>query len=289
MNEITIQTIDQLLISHRSTCKQADRTLHIHSNAYELMLFKSGNVDYFINDAAYHLKPGDVTFICPNDIHGFFVKDETPYERIPIHIEETFAASLCTSKTNLFACFHKLSKDGLYHLNQEQMEQYETLTNIIRSCFSENCFGNDIKVKACLSLILLLVNSALPPDQISTSDISPKIIRDAIRYINDNLTSDITIQVIADSLNISRSRLSHLFKDFTGTSLWNYIIARRIQHARTLLRQGASITTACYDCGFKDYAHFVKVFSRINGISPGKYIKIMKPLQHSPENYDLQL
>ncbi|WP_416388659.1 helix-turn-helix domain-containing protein [Lacrimispora sphenoides] len=74
---------------------------------------------------------------------------------------------------------------------------------------------------------------------------------------------------------MSRSRLSHLFKEYTGTSLWNYIITRRIQYARTLLLKGTSITATCYECGFRDYAHFVKVFTRINGISPGRYSRII--------------
>ena len=80
---------------------------------------------------------------------------------------------------------------------------------------------------------------------------------------------------IADHLNLSRSRFCHLFKDFTGTSPWNYIIARRIQHACTLLQKGMSITDVCFECGFNDYAHFVKSFTKLVGISPGKYSKTL--------------
>ena len=65
------------------------------------------------------------------------------------------------------------------------------------------------------------------------------------------------------------------FKDFTGTSPWNYIIARRIQHACTLLQKGMSITDVCFECGFNDYAHFVKSFTKLVGISPGKYSKTL--------------
>ena len=78
MFEITTQSINQLLISHHRTCQKQDRTLHMHNNAYELLLFKSGNVDYFINDVTFRLMPGDLIFICPNDIHGLFISDETP-------------------------------------------------------------------------------------------------------------------------------------------------------------------------------------------------------------------
>ena len=273
MNEISIESIDQLLVSHIRSCRKAERTLHIHNNAYEIMLIKSGNVDYFINNVTYHLTKGSLTFICPNDIHGLFIKDDTPYERMPIHFEESFAKSLSTPITDLFSCFHSHKQEYLCHLNNKQMAEYEQYIDTIIANLNEKGFGYDVRVKACLLMILLLANEAAQSTDTSLGDISPKIIRDTISFVDTNLTSDISIQTIADYLNISRSRLSHLFKEYTGTSLWNYIITRRIQYARKLLLNGGSITATCYECGFKDYAHFVKVFSKINGVSPGKYAK----------------
>lgn len=273
MNEISIQPTEQLAVSHLRSCRKAERTLHLHNNAYEIMLFKSGNVDYFINNATYHLTPGSLTFVCPNDIHGLFIKDDTPYERLPIHMEESFAAGLSTSHTDLFRCFHDPKQGRFRHLNKEQMAEFEFYTDSIITALKEKSFGYDIKVRSCLLLILLLANTAAPSGSMFIGDISPKVVRDTMSFVEENLTRDISIQTIADSLSVSRSRLSHLFKEYTGISLWNYIIFKRVQCARTLLLKGTSVTSTCYECGFKDYAHFVKVFSRINGISPGKYAK----------------
>ena len=129
MFEITTQSINQLLISHHRTCQKQDRTLHMHNNAYELLLFKSGNVDYFINDVTFRLMPGDLIFICPNDIHGLFISDETPYERMPVHLEESFAASLSTPETDLFACFRKFTPDHPCHEHDDSdnaLNNYDT-------------------------------------------------------------------------------------------------------------------------------------------------------------------
>ena len=273
MFEITTQSINQLLISHHRTCQKQDRTLHMHNNAYELLLFKSGNVDYFINDVTFRLMPGDLIFICPNDIHGLFISDETPYERMPVHFEDSFAASLSTPETDLFACFRKFTPDHPCHLDSRQLQQYEACVDTIINSLNKKEFGYDIRIRSCLSWILLCANEAIRSEFASAGDVSPEIIRQALGYVNNNLTHDISIQTIAAALNISGSRLSHIFKNYTGTSLWNYIIARRIQHAGILLKQGASITDACYECGFNDYSHFVKVFHKIMGVSPGKYVK----------------
>ena len=275
MNQIGIEPIDRILVTHKVTAGKTERFLHMHNNAYEIMLFKSGNVDYFINNVTYHLKPGDLTLICPNDIHGFFSKDSSLYERYPLHIEEALIHTLSTPQTNLSECFHSLKPDRVYRLSKEQIQEYEYYANNIIREKQLNEYGCDIKMKAYLSFILVLINKAFHNSGTLCSDISPQLIKDAIAFIDENLVNDISIQTVSDALSISRSRISHLFKEYTGTSLWNYIILRRIQHSQMLLRHGASITAACYDSGFRDYAHFIKVFSGTTGISPGKYAKNM--------------
>lgn len=271
-NQIPTEYIYQYLLSHRTSRGRLERTLHVHPNAYEIMLFKSGNVDYFINDTSYHLKPGDLTFVRPNDIHGYFVHDASPYERLPVHINENFISGLSTSQTDLLACFFASSSSPA-HLNQEQIQLFERCVDTSIRAINETIFGCDVWLKSNLSILLLLANSAQQQNDLEPNDILPKIVQDAIFYINVKFSNNISIQSIADHLNISRSRLCHVFKEFMGISLWNYVILRRIQHAQVLLKQGASITTACFECGFQNYAHFIKVFTKFVGSSPGKYLK----------------
>ena len=281
MNQIGIEPIEQFLNSHHRSCQQQERRLHIHNNAYEIMLFVSGNVDYFINNVTYHLKPGDLTFVGPDDIHGYFVKDDSPYERLPVHIEIDYAAALSTEATDLLSCFASPSARRLCHLDKEQIHQFIGFVDAVIQAMNRGSFGQDIIVHSCISMLLLMANEAQRADESAVSDVSPRIIRDAIDYISANLAGDISVQTIADCLNISRSRLCHQFKDFTGISLWNYVISRRIQRAQSLLREGVSITETCYECGFKDYAHFVKAFSKVIGVPPGKYTKELPTYQMS--------
>lgn len=271
-NQIATEYIHQYLLSHRSSCGRLERTLHVHPNAYEIMLFKRGNVDYFINDTTYHLSPGDLTFIRPNDIHGYFVHDDSPYERMPVHINETYISSLSTSQTDLLTCF-SVSTSSPFHLSKDQIAQFEYCVDSSIRAIKENVFGCDVWIRSMLSVILLLANSAQQQNDLGVNDILPKLVQDTISYINANFSNPISIQGIADYLNISRSRLCHVFKEFMGISLWNYVIIRRIQHAQVLLKQGASITTTCFECGFQNYAHFIKVFTKFTGSSPGKYVK----------------
>ncbi|WP_251206742.1 helix-turn-helix domain-containing protein [Acetatifactor aquisgranensis] len=264
---------DRLYVSHHLSAYRTERSLHIHPVSYELMLFKSGNVDYFINDVTYHLEPGDLTLVCPNDLHGLFIKDETPYERIPVHIGQIYTEEFSTKNTDLFSCFHHSASNRVYHLSQAECKLYEEYALHILHSINQKEFGYDIRIKSYVSLLLLLANQVSRIHPSKNDDISPSIIKEAMNFITVHLTEELSVQAIANALNISRSRLSHLFRQFTGTTLWNYVTVRRVQFAQTLLNNGSSITDACYDCGFNDYAHFCKVFASVVGMPPGKYIK----------------
>ena len=94
-----------------------------------------------------------------------------------------------------------------------------------------------------------------------------------IRILSVLSKQELCVQDIADALNVSRYYLSHAFKKSTGYGLWNYVISKRLVYSQKLLAEGASVTEACYESGFKDYAHFIKSFTKTFGCSPKQYGK----------------
>lgn len=266
------QLIQDYLLSHVQTAEKAKWTIHVHPNSYEILLFKKGNVDYYINNQFSHLRPGDLLLIPPNLIHGFCVKDDSLYERLPVHIAADYAASLCTEQTDLIACFSDGSPRFL-RLTQEQILLFETYVDSAISYLEKNDFGKDLFARSAISLLLLLVNSAAESVSVTINETFPEIIQHTLAYIDEHYTEDLSVSEIAEQMNLSVSRLCHVFKDFMGISLWNYVITRRIQKAQSLLKSGVSITATCYECGFQDYSHFIRSFSKIVGTPPKKYIQ----------------
>ena len=80
--------------------------------------------------------------------------------------------------------------------------------------------------------------------------------------------------VLAASFFLSESYICRIFKQATGTTINQYITAKRISRAKILLAEGRTVTEACSLCGFGDYSNFLKSFTRAVGISP----KNMPPL-----------
>ncbi len=97
----------------------------------------------------------------------------------------------------------------------------------------------------------------------------------AKEYITEHLDEEITTGIIADELHISPTHLSRLFRQQTGFSPYDYVIAERINKAKEyLLTTDKSITDIAYLTGFNSQANFIYCFKNHEGISPGRFRKL---------------
>ncbi len=82
----------------------------------------------------------------------------------------------------------------------------------------------------------------------------------------------LSLNELAQSLNLSTSRLRHLFKDEMGQSPVQYLKAQRMQKAKELLETTfLNVQEIMLRVGVKDKSHFARDFKRIYGLSPLKY------------------
>lgn len=83
---------------------------------------------------------------------------------------------------------------------------------------------------------------------------------------------DINIQAIADSWGMSLSTFRRRFKKAIGSSVHDYIIDQRIQHAQKLLRESDdTIKSIVHQLGYNDVYFFSRQFKQRVGVSPGSY------------------
>jgi AraC-like DNA-binding protein len=90
-------------------------------------------------------------------------------------------------------------------------------------------------------------------------------------YLHSQLARDIKVQELADLAGVSRVHATRLFTSAYGLAPHEYLNSARVNYAKTMIRQGASLTQATLDSGFSDQAHMSKRFKRIMGMSPSHY------------------
>ncbi len=121
---------------------------------------------------------------------------------------------------------------------------------------------------SCHLLKLYFHRRSLP----SNSRLATQKLSDAIDYIDTHLSSAIVLEDLASVLNISRYHFCHLFKQSFGIAPYQYILQRRVERAKQLLRrQELSLAEIALACGFANQSHFTKHFRQQTGSTPKQY------------------
>ncbi|MBQ4110584.1 MAG: PocR ligand-binding domain-containing protein [Clostridia bacterium] len=102
-----------------------------------------------------------------------------------------------------------------------------------------------------------------------------EFIRHMDKFIENNLSQNITVDDICNEFHIRRTRFYNIAKECLGCSIASYIRKQRIHHACRMLREtDESISQIAEKVGFLDYGHFSRVFRQLQGISATNYRKL---------------
>jgi AraC family transcriptional regulator of arabinose operon len=93
-----------------------------------------------------------------------------------------------------------------------------------------------------------------------------------INYMLEDLTQPLRLEELAHSVNLSASRLQHLFKADTNMTAAQYLRFLRMERARKLI-ESSFLTTKeiMHKVGIKDESHFVREFKKFYGLPPASY------------------
>ena len=107
-----------------------------------------------------------------------------------------------------------------------------------------------------------------------------------IALMTDDLRQGFRLSKMAQSVNLSPTRLSYLFKSEIGTPPARYLRTLRMHDAATLLESTfLTVKEIMVRVGFSDESHFVRYFKRSYGMTPTQYRRLnRKPGEASPAN-----
>ncbi len=96
----------------------------------------------------------------------------------------------------------------------------------------------------------------------------------------EQVTSVPSVRLLAVSLNISPSRLRHIFKSSTGLSFNQYVKRLRLQRARQLLLDThLSVKQVMIEVGIFDHSHFAKDYRKEFGETPSQTRRTVSPVK----------
>lgn len=247
---------------------------HFH-DSLEVLLCLSDGVDFFLEQAVYHLHRGTLVFITEGGIHRSFSTQPETYQRYVLHCPLTTLEQVSTPRTNLAALFEGVN----CCLDLTEQATCE-LAALMADCLppaedEEGRFAADIERNLRLARLLLYLCRLLSGQQSSPARIDSGFARVApiLRYIDQHLDQPLPLETIAASFYVSKYHLCHLFKQSTGFTVVEYINRVRVKQARKLLRAGVSVRQTGEQTGFASNAHFIRTFKQLVGLTPGQYAK----------------
>lgn len=247
--------------------------LHQH-DGNELLLILNGKAEIYSEGDGKFLERGDLVCIKPRDFHRARLLDDKVYDRIVINFKDSVLQRLSTEKTDLAKCFYQVPQGELnfIRLDEDGIAEFEELARRLKNTLEGDQFGADVLADAFLMQILVMVNQrTLVSGQMEYQRILPKMVSDIFSYVEQNLTEDLSIRALEKQFQYNGVYMSRCFRQVMGTTLQQYIIAKRCSLAQQLLCQGVTPYDACFLSGFNNYSNFARTFTQQTGISPKKY------------------
>ena len=87
-------------------------------------------------------------------------------------------------------------------------------------------------------------------------------------FVNETEFDNFSLDKTATQFGISKYKFIRLFKQETGLTPNNFVLLRKIEQSKRMLKQGKTIFNVAIDCGFYDTSHFYKNFKRFTGVNP---------------------
>ncbi len=256
---------------------------HCH-DFFEFYIFFSGAFYHSIGGQISPLKPCTLVIIPPFHMHGLVgTRADTPYERSWLYITPAMIQKASMGIPDLNRYFRECVSTGraYFTIRQQDAEKLRIIILEIQEHMGDQSeigrWQNYLRVAYFLSDVY---------DLTQTSDVSyrPVVLNEPIHailsYINDHYQEPISVPELSRKFGISQSHMTREFTAYTGRSVYDYVLYRRILCAKELICAGKPFTEVAFECGFNDYSCFLRAFQKLTGQSPSAYKKYISSIEN---------
>ena len=246
--------------------------LHIHDH-YEIYALVSGNVEYMVEGRIYTVRPGSLLLMRAGETHKTVIKEQGLYDRYVLFVRPEqlrrrgFPEELLAPFTE-----RGLGQRNLYA--PAEFPDVLPLTYFKKMFHEMEYLPKDEVIEANLRALLCGVNVAFRKGTaVDEREQKKNLGRDVIEYINENLAGELSLEQIACEFHMSPSQISRVFRKLTGTSVYHYILSKRLMLAQARIVAGEGAVSASQASGFWDYSSFYRLYKKRFGVPPSEHGK----------------
>ena len=206
---------DEIYSHHTYDEHPKAENFQMHAHEWmEIFYLLSGKCSYLVEGSRYDLQPGDIIILRAAETHMLDIGEDEPYERIAIHFSPALLSAFTGAERFLKPFMDRpLGQRNLYRSD-------ETGDSRLKAAFAGFDFEGigDIKLNLVSRLMLFLtVLSAVFEKQSDNTPAEDSLQSQLVAYVNEHLFEDISLQSISDAFYRSRSQISRVFRQSTGS------------------------------------------------------------------------
>lgn len=241
-------------IASRMGIRISERTvgsfpLHTH-DYFELEVVLAGRGTHFLNSAEYPLERGSAALLTPADCHAVRAEDGDELVIYNVSFEERLLTPAERS------CF---SQKGRGSLSADVLERFVMAVKLLS--LEVDAGGS---VEPLLEYVLELTLGKVHIEDVDA-------IERATLYADTHFRDDPSTADGARVACLSTVYFGALFKKIHGVCFRTYVNSKKLDLAKNLLKNGMSVSGACYESGFGSISNFSKLFYESFGVSPGRF------------------
>lgn len=247
---------------------------HWHEDI-EFIYVLDGEMDYFVNGKSIPLKNGDMIMVNSGRLHYGYSDQQNNchYYCVVLHpsliasnkkLHDRFIAPLTGQREPDYFLF---SKDD--EITRLLLEIYHAKTGASPS------YELDV-IHLFQTLWIQFYRRRMPCHSVAEEDTDADVLvqRQMVSFIYQNYSVSISLEDIAASGKVCRSKCCQIFKKYMGQSPMDFVNSYRLECSQQLLENTTlSITDICLACGFNNQSYFTKQFRTKYQCTPKSYRK----------------
>lgn len=167
--------------------------------------------------------------------------------------------------------YWQLDEYDYFFYNNEELAA--TMNKLIQVCLSTS-ITKDLIADLTLQELLIYLIQSQTVNSIDSGRVfeTNTVLAHVVTYIRENLSTKISMESLTDAACMSQASFYRFFRRELGMSPIEFITRERVRYAKMLLKDvRLQISQVCYEAGFQDSNYFVRVFKKLEGITPSQY------------------
>lgn len=227
--------------------------------SHQIMFTLKGAGKLLLEQEEYVLEEGSL----------FYIEPGVPHEYYPLEKDNWMNAWIVFRGENLHEIMPKLGFDRFYLKDNVLTENIRKIFEQIGTAAREPVYGNE-KCSVLIYEYIMAIRQAIQSgDKYGTHRRTKSIIADALVYIHENYSQDITLEELAILCGVTKQHFCRVFKAEIGMRPLEYLARKRIAEARALLlNTNMPVAEIGRKVGYESPTYFGIVYKKYEGISP---------------------